>query len=261
MILIKNCAASDTMSKVEWSLPEALGWIAFRSEAGVIECGKLSIFDLTLFSDLPRGADSFEQAPVEDTRFWRDGQYYPYGLPQGRVTRREAWRILSDALKRGDIVATALRTSRPIDRFTHNQQIVFVEPEAIDLTSTMWRHLKADMRRPSEDFWVISGKGSVGYTRLTVNREKVVRTWPFEAVSKNRGGGVMKADWPEYERAFQREIDKRGFPGLDNVAGWQRQADVIRWIEGLLEIDRVPLLGEATLTRHAREMMEKFRPG
>ena len=75
-----------------------------------------------------------------------------------------------------------------------------------------------------------------------------------------RRGSAPKADWSAIEEAFRREVAERGMPDETNVDGWQRQADVERWLSNILIRERVGV-SEATLRRHAKGFLSRARGG
>ena len=75
-----------------------------------------------------------------------------------------------------------------------------------------------------------------------------------------RRGTAPKADWSAIEEAFRCEVAERGMPDETNVDGWQRQADVERWLSNILIRERVGV-SEATLRRHAKGFLSRARGG
>jgi hypothetical protein len=75
-----------------------------------------------------------------------------------------------------------------------------------------------------------------------------------------RRGTAPKADWSAIEEAFRREVAERGMPDETNVDGWQRQADVERWLSDILIRERVEV-SEATLRRRAKDFLSRARGG
>jgi hypothetical protein len=76
-----------------------------------------------------------------------------------------------------------------------------------------------------------------------------------------RRGTRPKADWPAIEEAFRREVAERGMPDEINVDGWQRQADVERWLGDILSREGVESVSEATLRRRAKDFLSRAREG
>ena len=76
-----------------------------------------------------------------------------------------------------------------------------------------------------------------------------------------RRGAPPKADWSAIEEAFRREVAERGMPDETNVDGWQRQADVERWLSNILIREPVKKVSEATLRRHAKGFLSRARGG
>jgi hypothetical protein len=77
-----------------------------------------------------------------------------------------------------------------------------------------------------------------------------------------RRGTAPKADWSAIEEAFKREVVERGMPDETNVDGWQRQADVERWLRNILSSrEGVESISESTLRRHAKGFLSRARGG
>jgi hypothetical protein len=76
-----------------------------------------------------------------------------------------------------------------------------------------------------------------------------------------RRGAPPKADWSAIEEAFRREVAEHGMPDETNVDGWQRQADVERWLGDILIREDVESVSEATLRRHAKDFLSRAREG
>jgi hypothetical protein len=75
-----------------------------------------------------------------------------------------------------------------------------------------------------------------------------------------RRGAPPKADWSAIEEAFRREVAERGMPDETNVDGWQRQADIERWLGDILIREHVDV-SEATLRRRAKDFLSRAREG
>ncbi|WP_353644220.1 hypothetical protein [Mesorhizobium sp. WSM2239] len=88
----------------------------------------------------------------------------------------------------------------------------------------------------------------------------VLKHWPPNRVEAqiNRGGAPTKGDWPAIEEAFRRKVQERGLPEPLNEDGWQRQADVERWIADVLAREGTEV-SETTLKNRAREFMSRAR--
>jgi hypothetical protein len=96
-------------------------------------------------------------------------------------------------------------------------------------------------------------------TPATAALDNIVEVGPAlraDPSPKSRRGGVEKADWETYQRIFSEKVAKEGYPDLQNEKGWQRQADVERWLDGLVKQDRVDI-SPSTLARHAKAFMKK----
>jgi hypothetical protein len=76
-----------------------------------------------------------------------------------------------------------------------------------------------------------------------------------------RRGTAPKADWSAIEEAFRREVAERGMPDETNVDGWQRQADVERWIRAILKREPVKSVSESTARRYAKGFLSRAREG
>jgi hypothetical protein len=75
-----------------------------------------------------------------------------------------------------------------------------------------------------------------------------------------RRGTAPKADWSAIEEAFRRVLAERGMPDETNVDGWQRQADVERWLSDILIREHVEV-SESTLRRRAKDFLSRGREG
>lgn len=79
---------------------------------------------------------------------------------------------------------------------------------------------------------------------------------PAGDLTNVRRGGVEKADWEAYRQVFTEKVASDGYPDEHNVKGWQRQADVARWLSELVQRDHVDVAA-STLARHAKALMEQ----
>jgi hypothetical protein len=102
--------------------------------------------------------------------------------------------------------------------------------------------------------------GPVIWTGLCFDRQQFVAAFVTGGGNGPRGARP-KADWSAIEEAFRREVAKRGMPDETNVDGWQRQADVERWLGDILIRERVESISEATLRRRARGFLSRAREG
>ena len=98
----------------------------------------------------------------------------------------------------------------------------------------------------------VTGDGNVAPTHTPAARP----TQPA-----GRRGTAPKADWSAIEEAFRCEVAERGMPDETNVDGWQRQADVERWLSNILIREPVKKVSEATLRRHAKGFLSRARGG
>lgn len=96
------------------------------------------------------------------------------------------------------------------------------------------------------------------FTREELASAGIIRAQP-PAVEKNKGGRPGKADWPAIEEAFKQEVATRGFPDPLNEDGWRYQADVVRWIEEMLDREGVEV-APSTCKNWASRFMENARP-
>lgn len=73
-------------------------------------------------------------------------------------------------------------------------------------------------------------------------------------------GAPFKYQKPELQKAFNQYCDTVGFPSLNNEKGWQRKADVQRWLVGQIEklegIKADPL--ETTIKTYAGDFMREY---
>src|SRR5262245_1664182 len=112
-------------------------------------------------------------------------------------------------------------------------------------------------------------KGEYGpsiWTGLCFNRKQLVAAFVTGAAARptqpaGRRGTSPKADWSAIEEAFRREVAERGMPDEINVDGWQRQADIERWLGNILIREGVESVSEATLRRRAKDFLSRAREG
>jgi hypothetical protein len=82
--------------------------------------------------------------------------------------------------------------------------------------------------------------------------------WVRGLGSKAAGGRTPKADWDAYFEAFLAKCEADGVPDKLNVEGWQKQADVERYLEELCERDGTRV-GTTTIRDHAREFLVRAK--
>jgi hypothetical protein len=130
--------------------------------------------------------------------------------------------------------------------------------------------------QPEDDGWVIKHEDDAAiWTDLCFDRKQFVAAsvtgggkgppthTPAARPTQPAGrrGTRPKADWSAIEEAFRREVAKRGMPDETNVDGWQRQADVERWLGDILIREGVESISESTLRRRARGFLSRVREG
>lgn len=94
----------------------------------------------------------------------------------------------------------------------------------------------------------------------TNNGNDPMHTPSPERPAKKRRGGIEKADWDAYGLAFAKKVDEDGYPDERNVKGWQRKADVERWLAELVMQDGIDEISSSTFARHAKALMDQFCP-
>lgn len=73
---------------------------------------------------------------------------------------------------------------------------------------------------------------------------------------KAKPGAKQKFDWDAAEMDFVNQIKSRGFPNKLNVPGWQTQADVVRYLQKMAQLERVDI-GDSQTKKYARKFMQK----
>ena len=140
------------------------------------------------------------------------------------------------------------------------------DAELESITPQAWQGLSIN---PLYDRATKGDGGPVIWTDLCFDRKQFVAAFvtgggnrpPTHTPAAQRTGrrGVPpKADWSAIEEAFRCEVAERGMPDETNVDGWQRQADVERWLGNILIRERV-VVSEATLRRHAKGFLSRAR--
>ena len=114
----------------------------------------------------------------------------------------------------------------------------------------IWEGLCFDRKQFVAAF--VTGDGNVAPTHTPAARP----TQPA-----GRRGTAPKADWSAIEEAFRREVAARGMPDKTKVKGWQRQADVERWIDNKLIEKGMESVSESTLRIYARKFLSCARKG
>jgi hypothetical protein len=103
--------------------------------------------------------------------------------------------------------------------------------------------------------------GPVIWTGLCFDRKQFVAAF-VPTPPADRRGMPPKANWPAIEEAFMREVAENGVPDEENVDGWQRLADVERWIAETLSRRRKNVtVSRSTLRRHAKAFLSRARKG
>ena len=78
-----------------------------------------------------------------------------------------------------------------------------------------------------------------------------------KSVGSNKGGRPPKGDWEAIEDALAARIERDGEPEPRNIDGWQRQADVYRWVADLLVREGVDV-SETTIKTHVGKMLKRM---
>ena len=102
--------------------------------------------------------------------------------------------------------------------------------------------------------------GPVIWTGLCFDRKQLVEAFAPTQPADGRGA-PQKVDWSAIKEAFRREVAARGMPDKTNVKGWQRQADVERWIDNKLIEKGMESVSESTLRIYARKFLSCARKG
>jgi hypothetical protein len=102
--------------------------------------------------------------------------------------------------------------------------------------------------------------GPVIWTGLCFDRKEFVAAFVAAPQPAGRRGTAPKADWSGIEKAFRREVAKRGMPDETNVDGWQRQADIEQWLDDILIREHVTV-SKSTLRRRAKGFLSRAREG
>ncbi|MER9529586.1 hypothetical protein NKI89_07205 [Mesorhizobium sp. M0309] len=79
------------------------------------------------------------------------------------------------------------------------------------------------------------------------------------AKSQAQRGRRKVADWEDYFEALKTKIAAVGYPDELNVKGWDKQADVERWVTDLLEREGCSA-GVSTVRGYVAEFLARIRP-
>lgn len=74
---------------------------------------------------------------------------------------------------------------------------------------------------------------------------------------KSKRGRKQAADWSAYEERLRDKISTDGAPDMNNVSGWQKQADVERFIRELVEHDGCTA-EVSTVRSHVKKMLDRI---
>ena len=96
----------------------------------------------------------------------------------------------------------------------------------------------------------------VEYRDMTLRRDDICRLWPSHPASKR--GRKPGADWDAYFLAFKAKVEADGYPDALNVEGWNKQADVERWLAEQAARDHCSP-SSSTIRRHAKAFLAKVK--
>jgi hypothetical protein len=114
-------------------------------------------------------------------------------------------------------------------------------------------------RDADEPFATYPESDDFSWDNLRFDPKEILARWPFDPpVNNNKaaGGRPPAADWRALEEALSREIAEVGFPNRDGEPGWQKPADVIRWVEERTG-DYEP--GKTALKTNVKAMLDRIR--
>lgn len=77
-------------------------------------------------------------------------------------------------------------------------------------------------------------------------------------LTRNKGGRPESVDWAAVETALASEIERFGYPSLQNPPGWQRPADVNRWAADLLQ-EHGEDASDSSIKMHVRQMLLRLK--
>ncbi|MBQ0707438.1 hypothetical protein [Ochrobactrum sp. AP1BH01-1] len=124
--------------------------------------------------------------------------------------------------------------------------------ERVDVSADYWRNSAYDGR------WN-DGAQNLGEYLIDKSTSRFIRRAASQATA-GEPGAPPKYQKPELQKAFNRYCDTVGFPSLNNEKGWQRQADVQRWlvvqIEELEGIKADPR--DTAIKTYARDFMREY---
>jgi hypothetical protein len=232
-----ECSAALELHKSEWTPPAGLSFFA------------LSLPRLSLASVLNFLAFAADNPPPGMSDLMR------------AVHRLRAFRALCAAARDGKVKLfgrpRAGGARQRIDSIEFDQPLsLTAEDGAIgfDLDAMTMERFVELRREPNHWLW-----RDVYVDRSSL--EGWLAKFPSGQEPAGRRGAPPKADWSAIEEAFRREVAERGVPDETNVDGWQRQADVERWLGNILSREGVESVSEATLRRRARGFLSRAREG
>jgi hypothetical protein len=120
--------------------------------------------------------------------------------------------------------------------------------------------IRCDFWRTSEAYQAVRhgiGPGGQGTLLISLPLSSAIEAPEKQNPPQKLGGAPPAADWPEFEKALEEEIDLIGFPAKDGPKGWRSKADVIRWIEARLGPDEEP--GKTALKENVNRMLENIK--
>ena len=92
---------------------------------------------------------------------------------------------------------------------------------------------------------------------MTLRRDDICRLWPL-IIRASKRGRKPGADWDAYFLAFEAKVKADGYPDALNVEGWNKQADVERWLAEQAARDHCSP-ASSTIRRHAKTFLAKVR--
>jgi hypothetical protein len=91
-----------------------------------------------------------------------------------------------------------------------------------------------------------------------VSAEDVLSIWPPErALGTAKSGRSKKIHFETLEAAFRLECEEKGNPEDEGPKGWQRQADVAKWVLSFAS-DKEIEISDSTAKKYATDLMERL---